>query len=418
MPGGVVDTPRDEEKWEKAKQIAAKAGRSEDYAYIMGIYKRMNPDHKFKKTAGWKNNSFVFDYQKTAHTKVGNQMGPNRKDWHSAIDKVKLKKKPGVRADDAATGLAAGTAAGAGVSGTGALAAAVAKNPKLLAKYPRLAKAMAAAGKKTPLAKALTVGALGGAAANVGAKKLQDSAKKKEMKDRMHKKVDVLFNRRDAMMKALARRRAMAQAGTKTASADQFAASHDSRGRILAQSFMGELEKIAAAPAPLQRLIDPKRVQRAVQNLAKKGKETQAQRAALGWKRNLPFSKSWSADARLKKSQKRMQEGVDKLVQGQREAAVSQMGRTQGQSRQARATLEGTTDSALRTRRSAGSPKPKKAPPEPAPAKPESSLYQAARLTGYGVMGGTGLYAGGKYLQHRKRKQQEQMYGGGGGSYA
>jgi len=41
-------TKRDEEKWEKAKEIAAESGHKEDYAYIMGIYKRMKPDYKFK----------------------------------------------------------------------------------------------------------------------------------------------------------------------------------------------------------------------------------------------------------------------------------------------------------------------------------------------------------------------------------
>jgi hypothetical protein len=54
MPIGVVDTPRDEEKWEKAKRLAGKAGRKEDYAYIMGIYKKTKPSHDFKKTALFK----------------------------------------------------------------------------------------------------------------------------------------------------------------------------------------------------------------------------------------------------------------------------------------------------------------------------------------------------------------------------
>ena len=43
-----VKTKRDEEKWEKAKAIAAESGHKEDYAYIMGIYKRMKPDYEFK----------------------------------------------------------------------------------------------------------------------------------------------------------------------------------------------------------------------------------------------------------------------------------------------------------------------------------------------------------------------------------
>lgn len=41
-------TKRDEEKWEKAKEIAAEAGKKDNYAYIMGIYKKMKPDYEFK----------------------------------------------------------------------------------------------------------------------------------------------------------------------------------------------------------------------------------------------------------------------------------------------------------------------------------------------------------------------------------
>lgn len=41
-------TKRDEEKWDKAKELAAEQGRKEDYAYIMGIYKKMKPDYEFK----------------------------------------------------------------------------------------------------------------------------------------------------------------------------------------------------------------------------------------------------------------------------------------------------------------------------------------------------------------------------------
>jgi hypothetical protein len=38
-------TKRDEEKWQKAKDIAAEAGQAENYAYVMGIYKKMKPDY-------------------------------------------------------------------------------------------------------------------------------------------------------------------------------------------------------------------------------------------------------------------------------------------------------------------------------------------------------------------------------------
>jgi len=43
-------SPEDEKKWNKAKQLAAEQGHAENYAYIMGIYKNMKPDH-FKNAA-------------------------------------------------------------------------------------------------------------------------------------------------------------------------------------------------------------------------------------------------------------------------------------------------------------------------------------------------------------------------------
>jgi len=48
VPSNVVHSKRDEEKWEKAKAIAAKEGKGRNFAYIMGIYKRMKPSHRFK----------------------------------------------------------------------------------------------------------------------------------------------------------------------------------------------------------------------------------------------------------------------------------------------------------------------------------------------------------------------------------
>lgn len=43
-------TKRDEEKWRKAKAIARERGQADNYALIMGIYKKMDPDY-FKKAA-------------------------------------------------------------------------------------------------------------------------------------------------------------------------------------------------------------------------------------------------------------------------------------------------------------------------------------------------------------------------------
>lgn len=51
MPNSVVDSSRDEHKWKRAEQIAAKSGHKGDYAYVMGIYKRMKPDHQFKRAS-------------------------------------------------------------------------------------------------------------------------------------------------------------------------------------------------------------------------------------------------------------------------------------------------------------------------------------------------------------------------------
>jgi len=44
-----VKSKRDEEKWSKAKAIAAERGQGENYALITGIYKKMDPDY-FKKS--------------------------------------------------------------------------------------------------------------------------------------------------------------------------------------------------------------------------------------------------------------------------------------------------------------------------------------------------------------------------------
>lgn len=44
MPSSIVKTKEDERLWDKAKDIAADSGKKEEYDYIMGIYKKMNPD--------------------------------------------------------------------------------------------------------------------------------------------------------------------------------------------------------------------------------------------------------------------------------------------------------------------------------------------------------------------------------------
>jgi hypothetical protein len=52
MPTSLVKTPRDERLWQKAKDRAEEEGKADNYAYIMGIYKRMNPD-RFDKSAAF-----------------------------------------------------------------------------------------------------------------------------------------------------------------------------------------------------------------------------------------------------------------------------------------------------------------------------------------------------------------------------
>lgn len=45
MPANVVKSERDEKLWNKAKKKAKEQGKGEDYAYIMGIYKKMKGDN-------------------------------------------------------------------------------------------------------------------------------------------------------------------------------------------------------------------------------------------------------------------------------------------------------------------------------------------------------------------------------------
>lgn len=45
MPKSLVKTPQDERLWRAAKAAAAKQGRADDHAYIMGVFKRMKAHH-------------------------------------------------------------------------------------------------------------------------------------------------------------------------------------------------------------------------------------------------------------------------------------------------------------------------------------------------------------------------------------
>lgn len=47
MPANVVRTPAEEKKWERAKELAADQGQEGNWAYTMGIFKKMLPE-RFK----------------------------------------------------------------------------------------------------------------------------------------------------------------------------------------------------------------------------------------------------------------------------------------------------------------------------------------------------------------------------------
>ena len=51
MPSGVIDDAHDEKLWERAKGLAADSGHTEDYPYIMSIYRKLGPHHEFKTAA-------------------------------------------------------------------------------------------------------------------------------------------------------------------------------------------------------------------------------------------------------------------------------------------------------------------------------------------------------------------------------
>lgn len=69
MPSSVVKTPEDERLWQKAKDRASEEGKADNYAYIMGIYKRMNPD-RFDKSASRIADSFLAT-SKQAYDEIG-----------------------------------------------------------------------------------------------------------------------------------------------------------------------------------------------------------------------------------------------------------------------------------------------------------------------------------------------------------
>lgn len=94
MPLNVVKTPEDEKKWKKAEAVAASQGKAENYAYVMGIYKRMKPDH-FKKAASQiSHKRFAFN-KYNAPELVSQLMAVLHKaGLDDAVNQLKMKKVP------------------------------------------------------------------------------------------------------------------------------------------------------------------------------------------------------------------------------------------------------------------------------------------------------------------------------------
>ena len=89
-------TKEDEHKWQKAKEVAKEQGHSEDYAYIMGVYKKMKPDY-FKEATVRVASRWM---SKSAAVPIPANLVPTTSDGYELYD------TPG--ADEAAKKLAAG----------------------------------------------------------------------------------------------------------------------------------------------------------------------------------------------------------------------------------------------------------------------------------------------------------------------
>lgn len=65
MPSNVVKSPKDEKLWDRAKEQAEKQGHKENWAYVMAIYKNMNPDRFKEATTGRVADRFLAAYEET-----------------------------------------------------------------------------------------------------------------------------------------------------------------------------------------------------------------------------------------------------------------------------------------------------------------------------------------------------------------
>lgn len=82
MPTSLVKTKEDERLWQKAKDRAEEEGKAENYAYIMGIYKRMNPD-RFKGASARVVERFLAAYEQ-GHRKDDSR-DPNTDGWVNGL---------------------------------------------------------------------------------------------------------------------------------------------------------------------------------------------------------------------------------------------------------------------------------------------------------------------------------------------
>jgi hypothetical protein len=90
MPTNVVRTAEQERFWNKAKKLATKQGRANDYAYIMGIYKQMSGMDKSLEQESNMKKSYMIPAQTLNHARVPGQV-PSK----DAMEAMKLaKEKP------------------------------------------------------------------------------------------------------------------------------------------------------------------------------------------------------------------------------------------------------------------------------------------------------------------------------------
>ena len=68
-------TKQEEEKWQRAKEIAEEQGHKENWAYVMGIYKKMKPDYKFKTAAQRVASRYLLSYEEGYNAPWGYEPG-------------------------------------------------------------------------------------------------------------------------------------------------------------------------------------------------------------------------------------------------------------------------------------------------------------------------------------------------------